>query len=272
VIRAHLDKRPGDVAAMFDKVAPRYDLLNDVLSLGQDRWWRKVVARAVGARAGEVVLDIAAGTGTSSATFTATGAACVACDFSLGMLRAGKSRLGAHGERAGSAVPVTAASPARPASEAGPGSGPVRFVAGDALRLPLRDESFDAVTISFGLRNVADPDAALAEMFRVTKPGGRLVICEFGHLPSRRLDAIYGRYLMAALPAVARRLSPAGDAYEYLAESIRDWPDRGELARRIAEAGWTAVRWRDLTLGVVTVHTARRRSGQGGSKPRQGKV
>jgi demethylmenaquinone methyltransferase / 2-methoxy-6-polyprenyl-1,4-benzoquinol methylase len=263
--RAQLDKRPGDVAAMFDKVAPRYDLLNDVLSLGQDRWWRKVVAKAVGARAGEVVLDLAAGTGTSSVTFTATGAACVACDFSLGMLQAGMSRLGAQGEQARSASPAGLASPATPA-------GPVRFVAGDALRLPLRDASFDAVTCSFGLRNVADPDAALAEMFRVTRPGGRLVICEFGHLPSRRLDAIYGRYLMAALPAVARRLSPAGDAYQYLAESIRDWPDRAELARRIAGAGWTAVRWRDLTLGVVTVHTARRQSGQGGSGPPRGKV
>jgi demethylmenaquinone methyltransferase / 2-methoxy-6-polyprenyl-1,4-benzoquinol methylase len=252
--RAQLDKRPGDVAAMFDKVAPRYDLLNDVLSLGQDRWWRKVIAKAVGARPGEVVLDLAAGTGTSSVTFTAAGAACVACDFSLGMLRAGKSRLGAQ------------------ADPDGPAPAPVRFVAGDALRLPLRDGSFDAVTCSFGLRNVADPDAALAEMFRVTRPGGRLVICEFGHLPSPRLDAIYGRYLMAALPAVARRLSPAGDAYEYLAESIRDWPDRAELARRIAGAGWTAVRWRDLTLGVVTVHTARRRSGQGGSGPPRGKV
>jgi demethylmenaquinone methyltransferase / 2-methoxy-6-polyprenyl-1,4-benzoquinol methylase len=232
--RAQLDKRPSDVAAMFDKVAPRYDLLNDVLSLGQDRWWRKAVARAVGARAGERVLDLAAGTGTSSVTFTTAGAACVACDFSLGMLRAGVSRLGA--------------------------AGPVRFVAGDALRLPFGDASFDAVTISFGLRNVADPDAALAEMFRVTRPGGRLVVCEFGHLPSR-LDAIYGRYLMAALPAVARRLSPAGDAYEYLAESIRDWPSRDELARRIGGAGWSAVRWRDLTLGVVTLHAARRRSG-----------
>jgi demethylmenaquinone methyltransferase/2-methoxy-6-polyprenyl-1,4-benzoquinol methylase len=259
--RAHLDKRPGDVAAMFDKVAPRYDLLNDVLSLGQDRWWRKVVAKAVGARAGEVVLDLAAGTGTSSATFTAAGAACVACDFSLGMLEAGASRLASREERAWSASLAAATSPAGPATPAGPGPGPVHFVAGDALRLPLRDASFDAVTCSFGLRNVADPDAALAEMFRVTKPGGRLVICEFGHLPSRRLDAIYGRYLMAALPAVARRLSPAGDAYEYLAESIQDWPDRGALARRIAGAGWTAVRWRDLTLGVVTVHTARRRSG-----------
>jgi demethylmenaquinone methyltransferase/2-methoxy-6-polyprenyl-1,4-benzoquinol methylase len=142
----------------------------------------------------------------------------------------------------------------------------VRFVAGDALRLPFGDRSFDAVTISFGLRNVADPGAALAEMFRVTRPGGRLVICEFGRLPSPRLDAIYGRYLMAALPAVARRLSPAGDAYEYLAESIRDWPSREELARRIGGAGWSAVRWRDLTLGVVTVHTARRQSGQGRSR------
>jgi demethylmenaquinone methyltransferase / 2-methoxy-6-polyprenyl-1,4-benzoquinol methylase len=272
VIRAHLDKRPGDVAAMFDKVAPRYDLLNDVLSLGQDRWWRKVVAKAVGARTGEVVLDIAAGTGTSSVTFTAAGAACVACDFSLGMLRAGRNRLGVPGERARSATPARPPSPASRHSASSPGPGPVRFVAGDALRLPLRDESFDVVTISFGLRNVADPDAALAEMFRVTRPGGRLVICEFGHLPSPRLDAIYGRYLMAALPAVARRLSPAGDAYEYLAESIRGWPDREELARRIAGAGWTAVRWRDLTLGVVTVHTARRRSGQGGSGPPRGKV
>jgi demethylmenaquinone methyltransferase / 2-methoxy-6-polyprenyl-1,4-benzoquinol methylase len=241
--RAQLDKRPGDVAAMFDKVAVRYDLVNDVLSLGQDRWWRKVVAKAAGARAGERVLDLAGGTGTSSVTFAAAGATCVACDFSLGMLRAGVGRLGGQ------------------ATRANPGAGPVVFVAGDALRLPFADRSFDAVTISFGLRNVADPDAALAEMFRVTRPGGRLVICEFGHLPSPRLDAIYGRYLMAALPAVARRLSPAGDAYEYLAESIRDWPSREELAQRIGGAGWSAVRWRDLTLGVVTVHTARRRPG-----------
>ena len=256
--RAQLDKRPGDVAAMFDKVAPRYDLVNDVLSLGQDRWWRKVVAKAVGARAGERVLDLAAGTGTSSVTFTAGGAACVACDFSLGMLRAGVDRLGAQEARG-----RPAGLDAEPGA-AGPGAGragPVRFVAGVAVRLPFADQAFDAVTISFGLRNVADPDAALAEMFRVTRTGGRLVICEFGHLPSPRLDAIYGRYLMAALPAVARRLSPAGDAYEYLAESIRDWPSREELGHRIGGAGWSAVRWRDLTLGVVTVHTARRRAG-----------
>jgi len=239
--KADLDKRPSDVAAMFDAIAERYDLLNDVLSMGQDRLWRRFVAATVAARPGERVLDLAAGTGTSSRTFTTAGAYCVACDFSLGMLQVGARK---------------AASLRRPQS--GPVPGPVRFAAGDALALPFRDRAFDAVTISFGLRNVADPDAALAEMLRVTRPGGRLVICEFGHLPAARLDAWYGRYLSAFLPAVARRLSPSGDAYEYLAESIRDWPQAPELARRMGAAGWSAIRWRNLTLGVVTVHAALR--------------
>jgi demethylmenaquinone methyltransferase/2-methoxy-6-polyprenyl-1,4-benzoquinol methylase len=239
--KADLDKRPGDVSAMFDQIAERYDLLNDVLSLGQDRLWRRFVAATVAARPGERVLDLAAGTGTSSRTFTTAGAYCVACDFSLGMLQVGARK--AAGRR-------------RPQS--GPAPGPVRFAAGDALALPFRSRAFDAVTISFGLRNVADPDAALAEMLRVTRPGGRLVICEFGHLPAARLDAWYGRYLSAALPAVARRLSPSGDAYEYLAESIRDWPQAPELARRMGASGWSAIRWRNLTLGVVTVHAALR--------------
>ena len=239
--KAGLDKAPADVAAMFDAVAERYDLLNDVLSMGQDRLWRRFVAATVAARPGERVLDLAAGIGTSSRTFTTAGAYCVACDFSLGMLQVGARK---------------AASLRRPQS--GPVPGPVRFAAGDALALPFRDRAFDAVTISFGLRNVADPDTALAEMLRVTRPGGRLVICEFGHLPAARLDAWYGRYLSAFLPAVARRLSPSGDAYEYLAESIRDWPQAPELARRMGAAGWTAIRWRNLTLGVVAVHVARR--------------
>jgi demethylmenaquinone methyltransferase / 2-methoxy-6-polyprenyl-1,4-benzoquinol methylase len=238
-MRADLGKRPADVAGMFDAVAERYDVLNDVLSLGQVRLWRRVVAATVAARPGERVLDLAAGTGTSSRTFATAGSYCVACDFSLGMLQVG-ARKAATGRRPGGTA------------------GPVRFVAGDALVLPFRDRAFDAVTISFGLRNVADPDAALAEMLRVTRPGGRLVICEFGHLPTARLDAWYGRYLSAALPAVARRLSPAGDAYEYLAESIRGWPRQAELAGRIGAAGWSAVRWRNLTLGVVTVHAALR--------------
>jgi demethylmenaquinone methyltransferase/2-methoxy-6-polyprenyl-1,4-benzoquinol methylase len=229
--RPNLDKRPGEVSAMFDKVADRYDLLNDVLSLGQDRWWRRMVAQAVAARAGERVLDVAAGTGTSSRTFTTAGADCVACDFSLGMLKVGAARGRVPG---------------------------LRFVAGDAMDLPFRDQSFDAVTISFGLRNVADHQAALAEFLRVTRPGGRLVVCEFGHLPWPRLNAVYEAYLAGALPAVARRLSGNPAAYEYLAESIQDWPAQPELARRIAAAGWSAVRWRDLSLGVVAIHRARR--------------
>lgn len=229
--RAHLDKRPGEVSAMFDKVADRYDLLNDVLSLGQDRWWRRMVARAVAARPGERVLDVAAGTGTSSRAFTAAGADCVACDFSLGMLTVGKRRGTTPG---------------------------LSFVAGDAMRLPFRDAAFDAVTISFGLRNVAGHQAALAEFRRVTRPGGRLVVCEFGHLPWPRLNRAYEAYLAGALPAVARRLSGNPAAYEYLAESIQDWPAQPELARRIAAAGWSAVRWRDLSLGVVAIHQARR--------------
>jgi len=224
---------------MFDAIAGRYDLLNDVLSAGQVRLWRRVVARIAGARPGERVLDLAAGTGTSSLTFTATGADCVACDFSLGMLRAGKSRIGA-GPR-------------------GTGPGRLGFVAGDALRLPFRDGAFDAVTISFGLRNVADPAAALAEMRRVTRPAGRLVVCEFSTITIAPVDMLYRRYLINVLPAIARRTARSPEAYEYLAESIVDWPAQRELAGLIEAAGWSAVRWRDLSLGAVAVHVARRR-------------
>jgi len=228
--RARLDKHPAEVAAMFDTVAERYDLLNDILSLGQCRRWRSVVARLVAAGPGDVVLDIAAGTGTSSRTFTTSGARCVACDFSLGMLSVGARRP----------------------------PGLVSFAAGDAMALPFADRSFDAVTVSFGLRNVTDAGAALAEMLRVTRPGGKLVVCEFSHLRARPLDAVYQRYLAATLPAIARRLSPNAAAYSYLAESIRDWPEAGTLARQIEANGWTGVRWRNLTFGVVAVHVGRR--------------
>ncbi len=233
--RADLDKRPVDVAAMFDAIAGRYDLLNDILSAGQVRLWRRAVARIVRAAPGDRVLDLAAGTGTSSLTFTAAGADCVACDFSLGMLQQGKSRRGIVGP------------------------GRLSFVAGDGLRLPFRDEAFDVVTISFGLRNVASPAAALAEMRRVTRPGGRLVVCEFSTITVSALDKLYRRYLIDVLPAIARRTARNPEAYEYLAESIADWPDQAELADMIEAAGWSAVRWRDLSAGVVAVHVGRRR-------------
>jgi demethylmenaquinone methyltransferase / 2-methoxy-6-polyprenyl-1,4-benzoquinol methylase len=228
--RAQLDKKPADVSAMFDDVAERYDRLNDALSLGLDRRWRRVVAKAVGAGPGQLVLDLAAGTGTSSRAFIRSGGRCVASDFSFGMLSVGARR---------------------------PAAG-LRFVAGDALALPFRDGIFDVVTISFGLRNVADTGQALAELRRVTRPGGRLVVCEFSHLPMPRLNAIYEQYLTRALPAVARRLSGNAEAYDYLAESIRAWPSQPELAGKIAAAGWSGVSWRNLTLGVVALHEARR--------------
>jgi demethylmenaquinone methyltransferase / 2-methoxy-6-polyprenyl-1,4-benzoquinol methylase len=277
--RAQLDKRPGDVAAMFDAIAGRYDLLNDILSGGQVRMWRRTVARIAGAGPGDRVLDLAAGTGTSSLTFTATGADAVACDFSLGMLRAGRARsardqgwargskqsppaardYGEHrsGPAGGSARGVRGDGIPPGASRVAP-PGQLSFVAGDALRLPFRDGAFDVVTISFGLRNVADPAAALAEMRRVTRPGGRLVVCEFSTITIAPVDMLYRRYLINVLPAIARRTARSPEAYEYLAESIVDWPAQRGLASMIETVGWSAVRWRDLTMGVVAVHVARR--------------
>jgi demethylmenaquinone methyltransferase/2-methoxy-6-polyprenyl-1,4-benzoquinol methylase len=228
--RASLDKQPADVAAMFDSTAERYDLLNTLMTGGRDRHWRHEVARAVGALPGERVLDLAAGTGTSSRVFTADGAACVACDFSLGMLQVGVRRQGQ-------------------------GVGGLTFVAGDALRLPFQDASFDAVTISFGLRNVADTDSALSEMLRVTRPGGRLVICEVSHPPNRLLRMGHELHLRYGLPLLGR-VSSNPDSYTYLGESTLAWPDQAALAEKLQRAGWRSVRWRNLTFGVVALHHA----------------
>ena len=223
--RATLHKHPDDVAAMFDDVAERYDLTNDVLSFGQTRAWRVAVMKAVDPQPGQRILDLAAGTGTSSLPFAQAGAFVVPCDFSLGMLQVGRSRL-----------------PQLP------------FTAGDALHLPFGDATFDAVTISFGLRNVADVPAALAEMRRVTKPGGVLVVCEFSSPTMPAFRTVYLEYLMRALPSVARKVSSNPEAYVYLAESIRAWPDQQELSEVIQAAGWESVQYRNLTGGIVALH------------------
>ncbi len=228
--RASLDKDPAEVAAMFDEVAARYDVTNTVLSFGLDRGWRRAVQDALALGPGRRVLDVAAGTATSSAALARSGATVVACDFSLGMLQVG--RRAAH-----------------------PG---VVLTAGDALRLPFGDGAFDAVTISFGLRNTVDPDQALREMWRVTRPGGRLVVCEFSHPVRRPVRTGYLEYLMRALPAVARRVSSDPAAYVYLAESIRAWPAQAALAQRLQAGGWTDVAWRDLTGGIVALHRGTR--------------
>ncbi|WP_214103385.1 demethylmenaquinone methyltransferase [Acrocarpospora catenulata] len=234
--RAFLDKQPHEVAAMFDRTAERYDLVNDVLSLGQDRLWRKATARAVDAGPGELVLDLAAGTGTSTDAFTRLGARAIACDFSLGMLRTGVAQRGSSGLSGG--------------------VNGVSFVAGDGLRLPFADGVFDAVSISFGLRNMADTGLALTELLRVTRPGGRLVICEFSRPTLRSFDVVYRQYLMRLIPPVARAVSSNPDSYVYLAESIRDWHDQAELSKIIQTAGWSRVAWRNLSMGIVALHRA----------------
>jgi demethylmenaquinone methyltransferase/2-methoxy-6-polyprenyl-1,4-benzoquinol methylase len=237
--RADLEKKPAEVAAMFDALAGRYDLMNDILSMGQVRLWRRQVQRILKAGPGDRVLDLAAGTGTSSVTFAASGADVVACDFSLGMLQSGQARL-VRTDPLGDKT-----------------RGRVAFAAGDALNLPFRDGTFDAVTISFGLRNVHGTRDALAEMRRVTRPGGRLVVCEFSTITIEPLDVLYRRYLTGVLPAIARRAARNPEAYEYLGESINDWPSQRELADVIRSAGWSAVKWRDLSLGVVSIHVGR---------------
>ncbi|WP_270887332.1 demethylmenaquinone methyltransferase [Pedococcus sp. 5OH_020] len=227
--RASLDKDPRDVAAMFDDVAGRYDLTNDVLSLGQDRLWRRAVLKALDAQPGETVLDIAAGTGTSSEPFADGGVHVVPADFSLGMLRVGNRR--------------------RP---------DLGFTAADAMRLPFADASFDAVTMSFGLRNVSSVDGALAEFLRVTKPGGRLVVCEFSQPVNALFRKVYTEYLMRSLPPIARRVSSNPESYVYLAESIQAWPAQRELALKLQEGGWRQVEWRNLTGGIVALHRAQK--------------
>jgi len=223
--RASLNKDPREVASMFDAVARRYDVTNTVLSLGRDRYWRRVTRAALDVGPADAVLDLAAGTAVSTQECARSGAWCLAADFSVGMLHAGRSR----------AVPKVAA---------------------DATRLPFGDGVFDAVTISFGLRNVVDHVAGLREMARVTRPGGRLVVCEFSTPTVAVLATAYKEYLMRALPRVARAMSSNPEAYEYLAESIRVWPDQPTLAGQIGEAGWAQARWRNLTGGIVAVHTA----------------
>lgn len=225
--RASLAKDPREVAGMFDGVARNYDLTNDVLSMGMDRLWRRATFAAVNARPGQRVLDLAAGTGTSSEDYADAGIDVVSCDFSPGMVAVGKAR--------------------RP---------DLAFVVADALHLPFADDSFDAVTISFALRNLVDPVAGLTEMARVTRPGGRLVVCEFSTPPNPAWRGMYGLYRDQVLPRLARMVGSNTEAYDYLSESIADWPGQQALATLLHQAGWRAVAYRNLSGGIVALHRA----------------
>lgn len=224
-----MSKRPNEVAAMFDGVAKHYDRTNTLLSGGNAMLWRAAMVRAVAPMAGERILDIAAGTGTSSAALQRHGARVVAVDFSPGMVEEGRRK---HGK--------------------------IEFIQADAATLPFGDNEFDAVAISFGLRNIADPRLALAEMYRVLKPGGRVVVCEFSRPPIAIFRAGYNAYLRYVMPLVADRVSSNPEAYSYLAESIKEWPDQGELSQWIRGAGFIRVAYRNLTGGIVALHRGRK--------------
>lgn len=223
--KATLEKDPSDVARMFDDVGKNYDITNTILSFGQDRMWRRRVRERLALKPGEKVLDLAAGSAVSTEELAKSGAWCVACDFSQGMLAAGAHR-------------------------------DVPKVVGDGMNLPFADETFDAVTISFGLRNIQDTGQALREMARVTKPGGRLTIAEFSTPILPVFSFVYKEYLMRILPLVAKQVSSNGEAYEYLAESIRAWPDQEELATIVNVNGWSDCGWQNLTFGITAMHSA----------------
>ena len=210
---------------MFDGVANRYDFLNDLLSLGRTKAWRRVVTSIIGPKPGIKILDIAAGTGASTRPLVDAGADVIAVDFSAGMINVGKKR-----------------------------NKDIKFVQGDALNLPFEDNSFDVTTISFGLRNTSNINLALKDALRVTKVGSRIVIAEFSHPSNFLFRKIYLNYLMKALPIISRKISKNPEAYVYLAESIRAWPNQEGLASKMRDAGWKSVAWQDLTFGIVAVH------------------
>jgi demethylmenaquinone methyltransferase/2-methoxy-6-polyprenyl-1,4-benzoquinol methylase len=210
---------------MFDDVAHRYDFLNDLLSLGRTKAWRRVVTSIIAPKPGMKILDIAAGTGSSSRPLVDKGAEVTALDFSHGMIEQGRKQ-----------------------------NKNINFVQGDALKLPFEDNSFDVTTISFGLRNTSNTEKALKEALRVTKDGGRIVVAEFSHPVNPVFKKVYLNYLMKALPVIVKKISKNPDAYIYLAESIRAWPDQAELASIMRDSGFKSVAWQDLTFGIVAVH------------------
>ncbi|MGZ0712894.1 class I SAM-dependent methyltransferase (plasmid) [Coraliomargarita sp. W4R53] len=236
--RADLHKDPARVSGMFDEVAAGYDRTNTVLSMGNDRLWRAATTRAVAPKPGQHILDLAAGTGASSVALARSGASIVAADFSPGMIAEGVRRYG-------------------PMAPAG-GIANLAFVEADATALPFADDEFDAVTMSFGLRNVNEPKKALGELLRVTKPGGIIVVCEFSQPPSRAFRGLYRFYNDRILPVVAKTVSSNADAYDYLNESIKDWPDQPTLSAWMRAAGWSKVEHRNLSMGIVALHRGRK--------------
>lgn len=236
------DVPAGDKAALvrgvFDSVADRYDVMNDLMSLGVHRLWKHFFAAHSGVRPGHRVLDLAGGTGDISALMSrrvGRSGQVVLSDINSAMLRRGRARL-EDGGIAGNVVPVLA----------------------DAERLPFADARFDAVTMAFGLRNVTDQAAVLRESHRVLRKGGRLMVLEFSRMRFEPLRKLYDAYSFAVLPALGRLVAGDADSYRYLAESIRRHPGQEELAAMMRECGFADARYQNLSGGLVAIHSGTR--------------
>jgi demethylmenaquinone methyltransferase/2-methoxy-6-polyprenyl-1,4-benzoquinol methylase len=227
-------EKAGMVARVFDSVAPRYDLMNDLMSGGVHRLWKSAMVDVLHPRRGEKFLDVAGGTGDIAFRIVrrVEGAAVTICDINPAMLEVGRDRAVDKGLLRG-----------------------LTWTTGDAESLPFPDRSFDAYTIAFGLRNVTDIDKALREAFRVLRPGGRFLCLEFSKVTSAPIGRVYDAYSERALPLLGRVIARDAESYRYLHESIRRFPSQRDLARRMGEQGFERVGWRNMTLGVVALHT-----------------
>lgn len=233
---SHLESRdPERVRRMFGGIAPRYDLLNRLLSFRRDVYWRREAARELGAGPSDLILDLCGGTGDLSVELARglTDGLVACCDFSAPMLARTRPKFRRSGVETRSTT-----------------------LCGDALHLPFREGTFHAVAVAFGVRNLADMEAGFREVRRVLRPGGRFVVLEFSRPTAAPLAAAYRLYLNRMLPAFGDRVAGREGPYRYLARTIGAFPEPDVLAGRIREAGFAAVGWKPLTGGIVAIHTA----------------
>lgn len=228
------DQKAGLVHGVFTSVASRYDIMNDVMSVGIHRVWKDAMMDWLAPRSGQQLLDVAGGTGDIAFRFLrrAPGAGAVVCDMTESMLVAGRKR--ADAEKLADRL---------------------NWVAGDAMALPFGDASFDVYTISFGIRNVTRIPAALAEAYRVLRPGGRLMVLEFSQLPNAGLQKLYDLYSFNVIPRMGHLIARDRDSYQYLVESIRKFPDQDRFAAMIRDSGFEQVKYRNLSMGIAALHS-----------------
>ncbi|MCX8103662.1 MAG: bifunctional demethylmenaquinone methyltransferase/2-methoxy-6-polyprenyl-1,4-benzoquinol methylase UbiE [Candidatus Bipolaricaulota bacterium] len=241
--------RPEEIARMFSRIARRYDLANHVLSLNRDRAWRRELVREADPKPGERLLDVCTGTGDIALEFARTcpDLEIVGLDLSEEMLRVAREKVHPH---------------PRPLSLRGErgerAEGSIQFVRGNALELPFAQDSFEIVTIAFGLRNLPDRVQGLREIYRVLSPGGRVFILEFSVPQHVLVRLIYLPYLRYILPRVGGVLSGSRTPYEYLRDSILDFPERAQILEELSEAGFHPVGYRDLTFGIATLYRGKK--------------